>query len=225
MKEWRRQRRICEPDTFEIYFALALPPGEVPQTEMSTVLALAPERKAFGEALLKLRDDGRVVRFLERTEDYTDADIPIEHVPHIMSVLMDIGDSFPNASAGMYGFDTLMRLLRIFHQLAFRLETHEERFDVLSSAMDEAINSIYTLVHNVVILGQEHGKLMSDENAQPVENRTVDAEQLAQLENIAVEKIHLWAREKSSVNIHISSQYCMRGRNLQLMETRRLRHS
>ncbi len=158
LAQWRRESRICHPDIFEIYVALALPPGEVSKTEMLAILASARDKNGFEKPLLKLLDDKRVVRFLERMEDCTESGIPVEHIQSVVRVLMDIGGSFPSDRVGIYGFSTQMRLLRILHQLAFRFQTREDRFKILRSAMAKANRSIYTLVHNVVILGQEYEK-------------------------------------------------------------------
>jgi len=128
-------------------------------------------------------------------EDYTKNYIKEEDISNIVSVLMDIGDMFPESKEGMFDFDTSLRILRIFRQLSLRFETQEERFNIFKSAIEEASNSIYTVVHKVAVLGQEHGKLTDKTEGQlkSMQEREVNAEQLSILEGLVDEKISSWA--------------------------------
>ncbi|MDL1981278.1 MAG: AAA family ATPase [Deltaproteobacteria bacterium] len=92
MERWRKDCRICSPDIFDTYFSLSLPKGEISQKELNAILSLGNDSDLFAEALLKLNEDGRIVRFLERLEDYTKTDIPEENIEPIITALMDTGD-------------------------------------------------------------------------------------------------------------------------------------
>lgn len=102
LDNWRRDCRICSPDIFDIFFRLSLPKGEISQREIETILSLGNNPDSFAEALLKLNEDGRIIRFLERLEDYTRSDIPEENIEPIITVLMDIGDLFPEGDSGFF---------------------------------------------------------------------------------------------------------------------------
>jgi predicted KAP-like P-loop ATPase len=195
LEGWRREGRICHPDVFEVYFKLALPAGEIPDREMKALLTLAEDRDTFAEALLKLITEGRSVRFLERLEDYTKEFVPERNVQNIVSVLMDIGDSFPEGKAGMFELDTPMRILRVIYQLCHRLPSQEERFNLLQAAINATERSLYTVVHEVAIDGQQHGKATSKQELEPLEKRTVNPEQLEELERLALKKIETWASD------------------------------
>jgi predicted KAP-like P-loop ATPase len=195
MESWRRESRICHPELFDIYFLLALPPGEIPKNEITPVLDLASDREAFSEALSRLKDDGRIIRYLELMEDYTKDYIERENIQNVVSILMDIGDSFPEGESGGFDFGTSMRILRIFRQLVARFDTQNERFNIYKQAIGEAENSIYTIVHKVGVAGQEHGRLTSKSEGQlkPEEEREMNANQLDELEKLAAEKIGEWS--------------------------------
>ena len=150
---------------------------------------------SFAEALLKLNEDGRIRRFLERLEDYTRSDIPEENIEPIITVLMDIGDLFPEGDSGFYGTDTPMRLLRLFYQFSHRFDSHERRFKIFYSAMEKATRSLYTIVHEVGVQDQQHAKYDSKETPEPGEKLTVNAEQLEKLEKLACDKIESWAED------------------------------
>ncbi|GAH54204.1 unnamed protein product, partial [marine sediment metagenome] len=142
-----------------------------------------------------LNEDGRIIRFLERLEDYTRSDIPEENIEPIIKVLMDIGDLFPEGDSGFFGTDTPMRILRICYQLSHRFDSYEKRFNIFKHAIEKAIKSLYTVVHEVGVLGQEHGKFGSKESPEPKDKLTVNVEQLERLEKLACDKIENWAED------------------------------
>jgi len=195
LDNWRRDCRICSPDIFDIFFKLSLPKGEISQKEIETILSLGSTPESFAEALLKFNEDGRIIRFLERLEDYTRSDIPEENIEPIITVLMDIGDLFPEGDSGFFGIDTPMRLLRLFYQLSHRFDSHEMRFNVFKRAIEKTTRSLYTIVHEVGVQDQQHGKYGSKETPEPEEKLTVNSEQLEKLENLACNKIESWAED------------------------------
>jgi len=194
LASWRRTGRVCSPDVFDTFFRLAIQKGELSKNEIETIIGLAADEKAFAESLMTLNEEGRIVRFLERLEDYTREEIPLERIPAIVRVLMDIGDLFPEGKRGMFETDTPMRILRIFHQLGQRYDDQAQRFQVIKDAMVNAADSIYTIVHEVGVLGQEHGKRTSKPGQPgPEEKRTVNTAQLEELEELACVRIREWA--------------------------------
>lgn len=194
LASWRRAGRVCSPDVFDTFFRLAIPKGELSQKEIETIIGLSVDENAFAESLMKLKDEGRIVRFLERLEDYTREEIPLERIPAIVGVLMNIGDLFPEGKQGMFETDTPMRILRIFYQLGQRYEDQARRFELFKGAIVDATDSIYTIVHEVGVQGQQHGKWTSkQEQRDPEEKRTVNSAQLDELEKLACEKIREWA--------------------------------
>lgn len=194
LASWRRSGRVCSPDVFDTYFRLSIPKGELSQNEIEAIIGLATDENAFTESLMKLKEDGRIVRFLERLEDYTREAIPLECIPAIVKALMNIGDQFPEGKQGMFETDTPMRILRIFYQLGQRYEDQVQRFELFRDAVVNATDSIYTVVHEVGVQGQQHGKWYSrKEQPDPEENRTVNPAQLEELEKLACDKIREWA--------------------------------
>jgi len=195
LDDWRKDCRICSPDIFDVFFKLSLPKAEISQKEIETILSLGNNPDSFAEALLRLNEDGRIIRVLERLEDYTKSDIPEENIEPIITVLMDIGDLFPEGDSGFYGTDTPMRLLRLSYQLSHRFDSHERRFNIFRNAIEKATRSLYTIVDEVGVQDQQHSKYGSKENPDPKEELTVNAEQLAKLEKLACDKIESWAED------------------------------
>jgi predicted KAP-like P-loop ATPase len=193
LENWRRTGRVCSPDIFDVFFSLAIPKGELSLKEMETILSLSNDGDAFGEALLKLNQDGRIVRFLERLEDYTEKNIFEANIGTVIKVLIDIGDLFPEDDSGFFAFGTHMRIVRICYQLSRRFAKQEQRYTILKEAIEQASKSLYTIVEEVVVQGQQHGKFTEKKTLEPEEKRTITGAQLAELERLACKKIAQWA--------------------------------
>ncbi|MHC4478806.1 MAG: KAP family P-loop NTPase fold protein [Planctomycetota bacterium] len=193
--DWRKNRRICDPESFDTFFMLSLPEGEIPLGEMERIISLAGDKEPFEKALLGLTENGRIRRFLDRLEDCTESNVPVECIENVITVLMNIGDSFPEEEEGFYSLGgTVMKVLRIFHQLGERLGSQEERFLVFKGAIEQAELSLYTVVREVHALGWDHGK-HTREGPKPEQERAVDADQLKVLEELACDKIRIWASD------------------------------
>ena len=195
LSDWRKDGRVCSPDNFDIFFRLSVPKGEISQYEIETILSLASNSYAFAEVLLRLNEDGRIVRFLERIEDYTRKDIPEENIENIITVLMDIGDLFPEGETGFFGINTSTRIRRIFYQLSRRLDNKENRFNIFKKAVEKATKSLHTITSEVAVQGQQHGKYDQTKKSKPEEELTVNATQLEELEKLAYDKIESWAND------------------------------
>ncbi|GAF79504.1 unnamed protein product, partial [marine sediment metagenome] len=195
LSEWRKNKRICSPDIFERFFGLNIPISEISQQEMETLLSLANSTDTFTDALLSLNRDGRIVRFLDLMEDYTESDIIEDNIENIITVLMDIGDLFPDDEIGFLQMGTSMRILRIFHQLSQRFSSEEKRFEIFSNAIKKADRSLYILTHEVGVQGQQHGKYGLKEKPDPEEKRTISSKHLPTLEKLALGKIKAWAND------------------------------
>lgn len=195
LNSWRRNGRICSPDIFDIYFKFSIPKNELSKKEIETILSFANSSEKFSNALLELNKDERIIKFLERLEDYT-KDIENEKARIIINVLMNIGDIFPEGETGFFQTGTSMRILRLFYQLSNRFEDQKERFELFKNAIIKAEKSLYTIVDEIIVQGQQHGKFRSSERPLDAEERrTVNFEQLIILESLASEKIEFWAND------------------------------
>ena len=194
MEGWRRDCRICSTDIFDTYFRLSLPKGEISQKELKAILSLGNDSDLFAEALLKLNEDGRMVRFLERLEDYTTSDIPEENIEPIITALMDTGDLFPVNNTGFFG-DTPMKILRISHQLIHRFDNRDKRFKIYKHAIGKAEQSLHTIVNEVGVQDQQHGKYGLSKTKSPENELTLNSDQLEKLEKLACNKIESWAKD------------------------------
>jgi len=195
LESWRKQGRICSPDIFETYFKLFIPKDEISLKEIERIISTGNDKIAFTEELQKLIQDNKIIRFLERLEDYTRDDIPEENIVPIITALMDVGDKFPEGQRGFFSIDTPMRVLRIFYQLSHRYKEHDKRFKIFTDAINNAKYSLYTFVNEIAVQCQQHGKYAFKEKAEPPERTTVNSDQLDELVKLALCKIKSWAKD------------------------------
>jgi len=150
--------------------------------------------KLNSKELIRLNEQSKIIRFLERLEDYTN-DIPREHFGNILNSLIDLGDFFPEDDTGFFGFGTPLRILRIKHQLLRREPDHNERLNLLKTAFGKAEKSLFTIVYEVSIQDQEHGRYNLGDKARPESELTLPAKYLDQLEKLTCEKIKVWDQD------------------------------
>lgn len=190
---WRKDGRICSPDVFDTYFRLSLSKGEISQRKITEILSHGNSSSSFTESLLRLNKEEKIVRFLDRLQDYTKEAIPKENIEPIITALMDVGDLFPEGDTGFLGFNTPMMITHIIYQLIHRLTDYEDRFSILRNAINKSQRSLYTAVNEVARQNQDHGKYNPDDIPEPDERLTLKADQLTELEKLVCDKIEAWA--------------------------------
>lgn len=187
----RQNRRICSPDIFDVYFRLSMPIGAMFESELNAILKTANDAEGFALDLLRLNKDERITQFLDLLDSYGVIKIEKQYIGNVIYALIDGADLFPEGENSPVSFNTPMRIHRIIHQLLRRIETSQERFDIFREAIEKSTNSLYIMVHEMTVQGEEH-----DENADtvlPSEQRDFTTEQLRALQKAVVRKIMSWA--------------------------------
>lgn len=130
LAHWRRGLRACHPDVFPTYFRMTVPLGAIRRSEMLTLLSLADTPAALSDALVQAtsvtRPDGlsKARALLERLMDHVEEDIPSEHIPVFIGVLLDIGDSLmlDSDERGFIDFGNESRVTRVVYHLLKRVD-------------------------------------------------------------------------------------------------------
>lgn len=115
----------------------------------------------------------------------------------MIQALLDVGDQLlrpEDDRRGLFGFGNDIRIGRIIRQLLHRLDK-SQRFTILREAITKG-RALATIVHEVAVLGQEHGKY-SERQPPPAKERIVSAQHLTELEQLALAKIQAAARDGS----------------------------
>jgi len=211
LSNWRKKLRICSPDVFDRFFMLSIPPGHISSAEMRGILNQANDPETFGAELIRLagekRPNGttRLRIFLERMEDFTERDIPDEQIEPILRTIYDMGDKIPaeEDTMGMFDYGNDMRLLRISYQLIKRLPTQQKRFQLLKNIFADA-KSLSLVIHDIVTMGQEHGRGTQREPSVSQDERTISLDQVIELEALGLKKIREAIGEK---RLHLGPKF------------------
>lgn len=183
----RRNKRICSPDLFDIYFRLSMPTGFIPDSEIDALLAATQSEETFAQALLRLNQDERITKFLDLLDGVAAIKIPTKNIGNVVNALMDSGDLFPEGETNLVSFNTPMRIHRICHQLLRRLDTTEQRFNIYQDAISKAKNSLYIIIHELDEQAKNH--IETEAAYLPAEHRDITSDQLATLQKLAATKI------------------------------------
>lgn len=187
----RKQKRICSPDLFDLYFRLSMQTGQVPETEFHTIINLAEDPIMFDQALTRLNQDDRIIKFLDLLDSHIIEQIPAKHVQAIVTALFDNGDLFPQGAISPLSLDTPMRIARITHALLQRLEEPDERFTILQKAIGTANKSIYIIVKTLQEQRKQH--LEGTDTFLPLNFRDLKNDQLESLCKLTASRIENWA--------------------------------
>jgi predicted KAP-like P-loop ATPase len=182
---------------FLTYFRLATPEGVVSNSEFQGLLATANDPAVFGRGLQRLASEflpegrSRVRDVLERLVDYAEEGLPNEVRTHVLNALADVGNDLllpADTPGGLLEFDNSTLISRVIYRLTKPFD-QETRFRLLFDAYSDG-SSLGLIVHEISILGQEHGKHTSSQQVSRSENeRIVSAAQLAKLEELGLKRI------------------------------------
>ncbi len=184
---------ISSPEGFDKYFQDEVPQGTFSHASMKANLALAGDPEAFGKRLVAMSkkrlfgDVTQAMEFLARLLDYTDDQIPKEHIAPIIKALFDVGDKLWSHDLWMsVPFGGYWDVARVIHRLLRRLD-EPERFKALKSAISSG-KALSTIAREVRAMKGQHGtgKVGSK---QPEEARWLERGDQEEIERIALHRI------------------------------------
>ncbi|MEI6503036.1 MAG: hypothetical protein WCP21_18660, partial [Armatimonadota bacterium] len=177
---WRRDKRICSPEIFPIYFGFSIPSGGIGRSTVESLIAVSDDATAVETRLvgmLRAEPQGAlfVRNLLERIEDHTGEDIPLECVPSLLRGLFDAADELVrhDPPRGMLIFGMDMRIGRLAYQLLIRMDDAQARADLLLDIVGTS-KSVATVVQEVSLVEhhwEEADKGSNDYAAQVPQDR------------------------------------------------------
>lgn len=122
--DWRRERRICSPDVFDVYFLLSTPSGDVSQIELRKLLDIATQDDltAYVNGFL---EDGRFKRLLELIPDVVVDEADPQSALNVAATLLNVGERVPVDQRGMFGIEIFWTLARTVYQILLMVEQKE----------------------------------------------------------------------------------------------------
>jgi predicted KAP-like P-loop ATPase len=197
----RKQLRVCSVEIFDFYFRLAIPKGGISYVEMKAMLTLANDSRQFATKLVELanqtRPDGttRVREFIDRIGDYAKEEIPLDCIPSILQALFEVGDQLwrlEDEQRAFFNIGNEVQIELLIWQLLERLDK-PAIFQVLKEVISNG-KATATIVRQIVSLGNEHGKYGAN-SSRPERERVIDAQQLQELEELALGKVREAAQQ------------------------------
>ena len=169
---WNRHLRVCSPKFFDVYFTL-IPGGdesELSQFEVDIILNSVADQVNFEKALREFLEKGKIIKVLERLEDYTGdkSKISDEAILSVVQTLFNISDDLPTDRNGMFDFGADLQSARIIYQLLKRNTNKDDNYKIFKEAIEKS-TGLYGPVYNVSLESQKGEKDKEDSMLIPKE--------------------------------------------------------
>ncbi len=188
----RKNSQVSSSQFYDAYFTLTLT-EELSNVEIKEIINKTSNESNFSKVILNLIEDKRINIFLQRFQDFTSDDIPKENFQIIFNVLMNLSDKFPENRHSMYSFGNHVQVMRIFYQLYSQIKNEDEIYNLFNEAIQNSKDSIYMSCYEVSIFMQKHGEYEEHEEK---DDKVISNEQLQDLKNILLKRIHTWVKDK-----------------------------
>lgn len=117
---WRKERRICAEDVFDVYFLLGTPKGEVSQVELRQVVTAASEPSQLLTIFNNIRQSGRIARMLVLLDDIL-GELNESELLGLCEALLILGDQLPNEQRGFFDLGTDRQILIVVYRALLKL--------------------------------------------------------------------------------------------------------
>lgn len=145
IEEWRKKRRICDPDSFPTYFNLTLSGSQMTDKEIAGLVDLSNNEELFAKQVegLGLVDRGlgdgttRLKTFLNLLPDHIEK-IPKENYLIILRVFFNIGDRLilpQDEGKGLISWGNSRAILRIIILLMEKISAKNKKYEILKESM------------------------------------------------------------------------------------------
>lgn len=204
--EWRRNRRICSPDLFQIFFRLAVPTWDIPRSEAQSIMDLSGDSSAFGKKLIALakdqRPDGktRLKPFLRILLDNMKSR-PTGSVKPTVGAFLDVGDDLlepPSMNIGLVEFSTELEISVIVEDLLRKVDP-DSRFNILKKGIKEgrAISLPGYIIYSI----EEDLKKPEKTARHQDDGELIQNNELNELKHLVIQKIRAAALDGSLIFI------------------------
>ncbi len=134
--EWYRDLRVASENVFDRYFQLAIPEGDISQSAIDRILALAGNRNELRREFEILAERNLLDVALNRLEAYKER-LPIENAVSFATALFDVGHLVSDDRRGFLETEPSMHALRIVYWCVRQESDANRRFEILSRAIGD----------------------------------------------------------------------------------------
>jgi len=182
---WRKERRICSEDVFDIYFVLGTPKGEVSQSELQQFINSANQPDEIIILLKDYEKNGKISRLLDWLDSILD-ELGDDGIFGFCQALMKFGDDLPRISKGISNADTDTQIALLIFRALKKIQKHEDRFQWTLEQIKDG-PSLFTITQFVSWNLDEDGTVSS--------SALFNENQLDILKKTCVEKIETFASQ------------------------------
>lgn len=180
-QQWLRDARVCHPNMFDRYFALAVDEGELAQTDIDRLIDDSGNCPKFVKRMKALQDRGLTKLAFEHLDAHKET-IPKQNMASLVQALSDLSDSFPPTGTDMFETETKMMAARVIY---FGLKREKDESKRLKILVDAFTNSTGILLPVFVTSLQERKK----ENSRQSNEYLVSEDDWAELRKLSLMKI------------------------------------
>lgn len=180
-EKWFLDLRICHPDVFDRYFHLAIPEGDISQSQLDRILSLVGDREGLVAEFRDLNHRGLLAVALDRLEPYKEK-IALEYAVPFITAIFDIGDELPDEPQGFFSFSADTHASRIILWYLKQEKDPNKRSQLLKEAI-KATEGLYLIIRKISF---EDRKEKREQNQDAF---TVAEEDVENLKKICIEKI------------------------------------
>lgn len=143
---WTREKRVCTGTHFDKYFYIAVPAGDIAQSEIDEFVSGTGDAQSVRSALQRFEADGRIVRFLERLQAEIER-IPRENGVVFLTALFDVADALPE-KVGILGSSGSDLVSYLSYHYIRRAGDHAKREQLLAAVIRRT-TSLYAITRRV----------------------------------------------------------------------------
>jgi predicted KAP-like P-loop ATPase len=183
-KEWEKELRVCSGGMFDIYFSLAVPEGNISQTEFEDIIQNISNPRVFEKRLKEIENQLKLRAVLDKILFNLES-FETKQKEKLLQALFNFGDDLHD-ERGMWDFDDSdTKIGRICYQSLKQIEDENERIRILKNSFIKS-HSLYTSSRFVGILIDEMENKEKNQNKEQLISNIVE---LGKFKKLIVNKI------------------------------------
>lgn len=186
---WQRDLRVCCREMFDRYFHLAVPEGDLPESDFKQLREAIVDRGRFAAVMRGLNNRGLMSVAAERLEAFKEQ-LSLDHAESFVTGLLDVADELPPENPGMFMISPAMHVMRVIYWYLKREGDAAKREAVLEKAF-VATTGLDVALRKIAIEFDE------DRKGSAIHERLIRPESVPKFKQLCIDKIRKAAQDGS----------------------------